>query len=187
MKHKKAVVSRRKIQDGVISSTEIAVDLGSENISAVVDGIDELMPSGAEVVRLQEAAAQELILSGAKGARAVDARNMLRLARAVLTAIESGDADSAVMLAVALTRFEARLNIEAVEREIKAGAKSRAGGRKGALSSAATRSGPISKQAKVLAENKIYRGAEAARIATIAKRAGATPRYARMILRKAER
>jgi hypothetical protein len=65
---------------------------------------------------------------------------------------------------------------------VQVGEKVRAGGRKGGATSRQVRSGANSKRALVLEELAKYQGQESAKVATVARRASATPRYVRMIL-----
>lgn len=189
---KRSVVSRRMVADGVIRTEEITVTVPDravvqpDDIAEVVAGLNELLPDGREILRSQAEAAQAVIDGGAAGDRLKDARHMVKLARAAQGAIEAGDADSAVMLAVALTRMEARVTFKGAEPVFRAGAGTKRGGRKGAEASKASRRGPESLRAKILDEDNAYNGPDTARVATIAKRTGATPRYVREVLRKPE-
>lgn len=68
------------------------------------------------------------------------------------------------------------------QQAIVIGKKVLAGGRKGGTSSRQVRSGNGSKRAAVLTALDEYTGGEAARVATVARKAGASQRYVRMIL-----
>lgn len=59
----------------------------------------------------------------------------------------------------------------------------KAGGTKGAEASRQTRRGPNSKRTAILKESKAYTGSEDARVATVARRIGATPKYVREVLK----
>lgn len=188
---RKPVVSRRMVIDGVIRYEEIAVaapkaDAQPTDINDAVAGLNELLADGRELLQMQAEAAQAAISAGAAGDRLRDARHMIKLARAAQGAIAAGDADSAVMLAVALTRMEARVTFKSAEPVFRAGAGTKRGGRKGAEASKATRRGPESLRAKILKEAMTYKASDKAKVATIAKRTGATPRYVREVLRKTE-
>lgn len=60
------------------------------------------------------------------------------------------------------------------------------GGKKGGDASRETRRGAGSKRADILVASSAYSGSESAKIATIARKTGATPRYIRSVLKKPE-
>lgn len=68
----------------------------------------------------------------------------------------------------------------------RAGQATMRGGKKGAEASRKTRRGAGSKRACILAALSAYRGSEPAKVATIARKTGATPRYVRDVLNNPE-
>ncbi|KGM52094.1 hypothetical protein N792_07075 [Lysobacter concretionis Ko07 = DSM 16239] len=62
-----------------------------------------------------------------------------------------------------------------------AGQKQKHGGRKGAKASKQARRGPESKRAAILAALSAYAGPDSAKVATVARKTGATPRYVRRV------
>lgn len=72
---------------------------------------------------------------------------------------------------------------------VQVGEKVRAGGRKGGATSRQVRSGANSKRAAILAALASYSGPETAKVASVARRVQATPRYVRKVMadEKAER
>lgn len=68
--------------------------------------------------------------------------------------------------------------------DIAAGRGTREGGRKGSEASRKTRRGTNSKRAKILGAQAGYKGGDAAKVATIARKVHASPQYIRRVLKQ---
>jgi hypothetical protein len=113
-------------------------------------------------------------------------RDTIRYCTAAMEAIDAGKASAAAFAAMLAIHNAWRAEVDEGKAIIDAGIGTKRGGAKGGAGSAKKRSGPQSKRAKIehlLAE---YTGTDKAGIATVAKRAGATEAYVRMVIASAK-
>lgn len=179
-------VNYRKVRDGLLTGTAITIDASSTDATAVLAAYMRVFPTVVAQVTQQGDRARKAKDEGATGSRLKYAEDALWQESQVLEFLRKGDAPSSVQHALWMMLALWRVDVKNVEPEIMAGLGTQRGGRKGSKGSAETRNGPKSKKAQILLIAKEYTGSATAKVVSIRRKTGATERYIRSVLKKAE-